>query len=122
MVVSSLLISKAKIQMGDQNQAWTFFSLTCYDFFMGFITVYMEGEGCGPCTCGPKQVVVMSRICSEPGSSPGLPMHRELVMTQDATQCRTDIAVRLMAVRTHSPGIAPELISPEFVSLGTALH
>lgn len=31
--------------MGDQTQAWILFSLTSYDFFMGFINVYIEGGG-----------------------------------------------------------------------------
>lgn len=108
--------------MGDQNQIWTFFSLTCYDFFMGFFAVYIEGEGDGPCMFGLKQVVVVSPVRSEAGSTAGLPMHRELVMTHGAARCRTGVAVGLTAILTHSPGIAPELISPGFVSLGTALR
>lgn len=121
-VVGSLFFSKASIQMDDQNQAWTFLSLTCCDFFMEFITVYTEGEGDGPCTVGLKQVVVMSPVCSKPGSSPGLPMHRELVTTRGAAQCHAGVAVGLTAALTHSPGITPELISPGSVSLGTALR
>jgi len=64
----------------------------------------------------------MSPAGCEPASSLGLPTHRELVAARAAALCRTDVAVGLAAVLTHSPGIAPELISPGFVSLGTALR
>lgn len=71
---------------------------------------------------GLKQGVVVSCIRSEAGSGTGLPVHRELVTTRGAARCRAGVAVGPTAALTRSPGVAPELISPGFVSLGTALR
>lgn len=115
MVVGSFL---AHFQSIDTNEwperAWTFFPLTSLTFSWG-------GQ-VGLAHLAWSKVVGMSPAHTNPGSSPGLPMRRELITTQGAAWCHTGVAVGLMAVLTHSPGIAPKLISLGFVSLGTALH